>query len=315
MLVVATPVDAQQSDASETDSAPISMRLDATDNPWIYQFHVESHAEQEVAIDRRLLEFSVQPEDSRRRFRCRHPDQPRRGETRSMTPGQIYSEWLDLREYCSGNALTALRRHNATINTRFGYSRGGRSRFVARREGRRPTLRIDGPSLAWENTPQEPTDAPIRLSVSDQRSRGQVRFITTIRAGVSERPIVYLRDDLLRFVVRTPSGQEVHCVRPRQEIYPIRERFRRLGRRMRRNVLAANHYCPADTFDEPGVYEVTPILTLPYGAEGFPFEALTGRFRGSPGVIHVRSRRYHRQPIEDTSTLKGAPERRGSRRQ
>lgn len=276
---------------------PVSIRLEPTNNPWIYRFHVDSHAAQEVLIDRRMLEFSVQPEGSRRRFVCRHPDRPRRGQTRAMTAGETHSEWLDLRSYCGGRAMRALRRERATLATRFGYSRRGRGRFVARRDGERLLLRVDGPSLDWEHVAQTPTDAPIRLGVADFRGRGRVRFVTTIRAGVDARPIVYLRDDLLSFVIRTPSGDEIHCARPRQEIYPIRERFRRLGQRVRRNVLEARHYCPAGTFDTPGIYEVTPILTLPYGAHAFPFEALTGRFRGSPGVIHVRSRRYREQPL------------------
>ena len=39
--------------------------------PWVYELAITNHEAQRVAVDRRLLEFTVRPEGSRRTFVCR----------------------------------------------------------------------------------------------------------------------------------------------------------------------------------------------------------------------------------------------------
>lgn len=285
-LAVSAPVEA--------DDARISVQLrpEAEHAPWIYRLSVTSHEDQEVAYDRRLLRLEVRVEGVRRPLKCAHPDAPNRSpQSKAMSRGETHHEWIDLRMYCWGRGLEALQAGDARITTRFGFKRGGRGRFVARRQGeRRPLRDVAGPELTWSHSSQDGTPGPIRLGLADQSTRRSVRFRPTLRAGEG-RPRVYLRDDQYSFEVEGPNGH-VTCQRPRLPIVPIRDRFRRLSSRRIRANLDADYYCPEDTFDEPGVYTVTPVLNLPHSGESLGVEALTGVYVGSPAIIRVRTRRY-----------------------
>jgi len=128
----------------------------------------------------------------------------------------------------------------------------------------------------------------LRLSSADVRTAGQLRFHLTVRAGEGERPRIYLRNDLARFRVRGPLG-EVECAVPRQPIVPIIDFYQRLGGRRGASVrIDAERYCPEDTFAAAGIYEVTPVVDLPYGGERYGFEAVTGTFEGRMAPIRIR---------------------------
>ncbi|MFK8001854.1 MAG: hypothetical protein AB8H86_19825 [Polyangiales bacterium] len=285
-LVVSAPAAADDARVS------VQLRPEADHAPWIYRLSVTSHEDQEVAYDRRLLRLEVHVEGVRRPLKCAHPDAPNRSpQSATMSRGETHHEWIDLRMYCWGRGLQALQNGNARITTRFGFKRRGRNRFVARREGeRRPLNDIAGPEVTWTHSNPAGTPGPIRLGLADQSTRRSVRFRPTLRAGEG-RPRVYLRDDQYRFEVEGPNGL-VTCERARLPIVPIRDRFRRLSSRRIRANLDADYYCPEDTFDEPGVYTVTPVLNLPHSGESLGVEALTGVYEGSPGIIRVRTRRY-----------------------
>lgn len=284
------------------DDARISVQLRpvAEHAPWVYRMSVTSHDDQEVAYDRRLLRFEVHAEGVRRPHKCTHPDAPNRSpESTTMSRGETHHEWIDIRMYCWGRGLQALQSGNARITSRFGFKRRGRGRFVARRDGeRRPLHDIAGPELTWTHASAESTPGPIRLGLANQSTRGSVRFRPSLRAGEG-RHRVYLRDDQYSFEVDGPNGH-VSCERPRLPIVPIRDRFRRLRSRRIRANLDADYYCPEGTFDDPGIYSVTPVLNLPHSGETLGIEALTGVYEGSPGIIRVRTRRYVRH---DPDTL------------
>jgi hypothetical protein len=74
---------------------------------------------------------------------------------------------------------------------------------------------------------------------------------------------------------------------------PIRELYSTIGVKSRASigVLLAT-MCPADTFDEPGVYRVTPVLdTTNASARSIGLKSWDGEATGSPMLLRVRSAR------------------------
>lgn len=287
---------------AQVDAPPVRVELLPFDaaGPYKRRIRITSLRDQEVAVDRRLLDITVKPEGSRRRYRCRHPDAPRRGRTETMASGTTHEEWLDLRMYCWGRALDALVAGPATLEVRYGYASRGRGRFVAQVEGeRRPMHRIELDPLAWTPPPQpgETVTPSVTLTLRPVSRRGAPTLRPSVRTSDPSARI-YVRDDHFRFDVVGPVGR-VHCERERQPINPIVDFFRRLRGRAYTDSLAADYFCPEDTFEVPGVYEITPTIELPYSGSEYGFEAVTGVFEGTPGVVRVRSTRYVVQAPED----------------
>ncbi len=273
--------------------------------PFVRRLRLRSNRSQEVVRDRRLLVLTVRPLEGRRRYRCVHPLAPRRaaGErVASMAAGETYDEWVDLRMYCWGAALTALRQ-GAVVEVSYGFRSRGRHRWVAREQDeRRPPHRITGAQLRWSATDQLENDASVNVRLAPTTSRGW----PTLRVRVTGRGRVYLRDDLWSFVVTGPLGR-VECVAARQPVVPIIDFFVRLGRRPRRATLDASYYCPEGTFGVEGVYEVTPRLELVYDGEAYDIEAVTGTFEGPAAPLRVLrpGAPYVEQRVEDL----GSPNR------
>ena len=150
LVVPAALVHAALADAALADeAAPVSLELspwaafDGVERPYRFVVELRPHGADpvEVVADRRLLSFEVRPNDSRRRYRCRHPDAQRRApESRvvTLTPGGAddgsWREWIDLRMYCTGRALRALN-GGAELHVDYGWRRRTRRRWVARAPG------------------------------------------------------------------------------------------------------------------------------------------------------------------------------------
>ncbi len=265
----------------------------------------------EVVADRRLLRFEVHPEGSRRRYRCAHPDAPRRvpdGRVTRIGAGTdqpLWREWIDLRSYCWGRALRALDQ-GARVEVSYGFARRGRDRWVARTASGESTARtLDGPelSIAAAPEPPEPT-GPIRVELApvDVAGGSAVSFRVAIYSNEGTQR-VYLRDDLFRFVVDGPMGRVV-CEVPRQPVVPIVDFYQSIrGRIGARTSIGADRWCPAGTFDVAGVYDVTPVVDLVYGGERYDIDAVTGRFEGRPVPIRIRrgSHGYVEQVTEGLS--------------
>jgi len=287
------------------DDAPVAVSLTPLPEhgPYKYKLTVTARADREVVTDRRLLQLTFRPEvEGRRRsprLRCRHPDQPRRVErSRPMGAGETYEEWVDLRMYCWGRALRALRQAPGTLEVGYGFRRRGRHRWVARAEGeRRPPRGVEGEPISW-TPPEAPEDpeAPVRVGMRPTSSRGTPVLRPTIRAAEG-RPKVYLRDDLWSFTVHGPLGT-VACEPRRQVIAPIVDFFSTLRSRPRTQRFAAEYYCPEDTFAVPGVYEVVPRIELIYDADRFDFDAVTGTFEGPPAPVRRTRGAYVEQTLE-----------------
>ena len=250
----------------------------------------------EVVADRRLLRFEVRPEGSRRRYRCSHPDAPRRvPEERVKRLGagsdqRTWREWIDIRMYCWGRALRAID-GGARVEVSYGFPRRGRGRWVARRATSEDEIRIvEGPELTFAAKPEPPPrEGPVRIELSprDVRSGSALSFSVAIRANEGSQR-VYVRDDLFSFAVDGPLGR-VTCSVDRETIVPIIDFYRRLrGRGAARTSIAASRWCPEGTFDVAGVYDVSPVVDLVYDGERYGIEVVTGRFEGAPVPMRVR---------------------------
>jgi hypothetical protein len=295
--------------AAAQDEPLVSIELsrwqshDGVERP--YRFIVEMRASEpaEVVADRRLLYFEARV--GRQRHRCRHPAAPARvspGRVRMLRPDQdeeeaLWREWIDLRMYCSGRALRALE-GGAPLDVRYGWTRRGPSRWVARRPGtpsRTWISRLDAPAV--DILPVEPTptrqmgtteESPLEVALAPATARTEagLRFRVSVASRYGTHR-VYVRPDAWVFRVSGPLGT-VSC---RPELgggVPPPELFRRVTPRAPwRATLEASFFCPAGTFQLPGVYEVTPRVRLRQSGEEWGFSAITGTFQGPPAPVRV----------------------------
>ena len=122
----------------------------------------------------------------------------------------------------------------------------------------------------------------------------EVAAVVTI-ANQTDKPVSLLfRPEVLRFGVSGPAGS-VACGSQRVVSAPIRELYSTIaikGRASAQVLISA--VCPADTFDGPGLYRVTPVLDTS-GASGraIGLKTFDGTIRGSsPMLLRVRSPRH-----------------------
>lgn len=311
---------------AQADAPNVSLTLepwsayDGVDRPYRYivSMRVEGEGPLEVVADRRLLSFEVRPtEGRRRRVRCRHPQAPRAASRARRLDGETreWREWIDLRMYCWGRALSALER-GAQVEVRYGWRRASRNRWIARRPDTRRTREWVGgarpdaftfPARSEEagqttrlpmrsdrveegRESDEPEASPIALSLSPRSSRrgSGISFRVSVRA-VEGTERVYVRPDAFTFTVRGPTGEH-RCRLPRGGGNPPPDLFSRIGtRRGATQLLDASQFCPDETFERPGVYEVVPKLRLPHSGAEWELDAVTGRFSGPPVAMRVTS--------------------------
>lgn len=260
----------------------------------------------ELVADRRLLRLEVLPEGERRPWRCEHPDRPRRAPAdrmRRLQPGEIWSEWLDLRELCWGRSLEALRR-GGVLTITFGPRERGRGRFAALRgsEERReigPITQIQ--PLIPE--PAEPDDAaPVRVILSPTDALTGRSFTLRVavlgRAGATRR--AYVRPDRIRFEGVGPEGP-ISCAIRRGGGAPQPDLFQRLtARGGPRFALDGAMYCRDALRASAGIYELVPIVRLEEDGAAYRLDAITGEFRGAPALVRIRrgDRGYVEHPVE-----------------
>ncbi|MDB4935050.1 MAG: hypothetical protein JWP87_2022 [Labilithrix sp.] len=132
-------------------------------------------------------------------------------------------------------------------------------------------------------------------------SKGAEISTTVTVANDGDKPVVLLfRPETLRFTVNGPAGS-VACGTTRAVGSPIRELYSTLGVRARTSVaLLITAVCPSDTFDEPGIYRVTPMLdTSGASARSIGLKTWDGTVTGrTPMLLRVRSAR--RAPTSTT---------------
>lgn len=281
--------------ARRTDApvASLSVTQDSQD-PHRLVVRVDALGDIEFANDRRWLTAELR--DARgRRVTCTRRDRPR-GNTRTTTlrSGAHWAEWMDVRELCWGRALTTLEQGGEVVWT-FTSGRAGRT-WVARTDA---TYFRSLPSVttSWRAVPSVPAAtaraALVELAPTDARTASSATFRLRVRSSAPER--AFVRREYVSFEVRSPSGHSFHCAIEPFIGRPLPDFFSHLSeRRAVLMSLSGHDYCGA--FREPGVYEVTPIITLTEDGEAWGWHALTGTFRGAPAALRVASPTYVEQP-------------------
>ncbi|MBX3186783.1 MAG: hypothetical protein KF819_07195 [Labilithrix sp.] len=136
------------------------------------------------------------------------------------------------------------------------------------------TLTEDVPrsGSAAARTPGEEHEAPSPLTVTaadalDVSRGGEISTTLTVTNDGDRAIVTLLRADMFRFAVAGPAGS-VACGAARQVASPIRELYATLAPKARTSIsVLVSAACAAATFDEPGVYRITPILDTT-GASG-----------------------------------------------
>jgi hypothetical protein len=126
--------------------------------------------------------------------------------------------------------------------------------------------------------------------------------LTVVNDG-DKAAVFLLRAEMFRFTVAGPAGS-VACGTTRAVDAPIRELYSTLAPKGRASIgVLVNALCPTDTFDEPGIYRVTPTLdTSEASGRAIGLKTWDGEARGrSPLLLRVRSSRRPR-----TSTTRPA---------
>ena len=315
-LVLAFAAPAAADDTVTIGLEPWSA-FDGEDRPYRYIVTVRATEATELVADRRLLSFELRVEGSRRRHRCRHPRAPRRPSDeriRTLAAGDTWREWIDLRMYCWGRALTALE-GGAEVTPRYGFRRRSRRQWVARApesEWRSwtgglepepftfPGTGGDGESSSGDGEGEGEDEIPLRVEVgsSSVRSGASVRFRASLHA--TEGSVrVFLRPTDFHFSVRPPEGGSIECELVGSRGTPAPDLYRRLsGRRAWRELLDASQFCPDETFDAPGVYEITPHVRLIHDGADYELDAPTGDLSGAPTPLRVTSGAYEEQVPE-----------------
>ena len=128
----------------------------------------------------------------------------------------------------------------------------------------------------------------------------EISSTVTVSNEGDKAAVLLFRPDMLRFNVAGPAGS-VACGTTRAVDAPIRELYSTIGAKARASLgVLVTAVCPADTFDEPGVYRVTAVLDTS-AASGRPIGLKTwdGEVQArSPMLLRVRTPR--RTPTSTT---------------
>jgi hypothetical protein len=157
-------------------------------------------------------------------------------------------------------------------------------------DANRPSTGASTSTSASTNGSAVAVTVPEALDVA----KGNEISATVSIANEGDKPLVLLfRPETLRFSVAGPAGS-IACSSVRSVGSPIRELYSTLGVKGKASLtVLLTAICPADTFDEAGVYRVTPVLDTS-SASGRPIglktwdDVATGR---TPLLLRVRSQR------------------------
>lgn len=296
--------------------SPLPEGGDVPPEPFRRVLTLRATSSADVVADRRLLRLEVRAPGARRALQCEHPDRPRRAprdRVVHLEAGQAHEEWIDLREYCWGRALDALRAGDAEITAHYGPRRPRRGDFVARTAGEPAVLHAALAPIALSfpaaPAPGEPEGGPpVRVLLSDRDARSGRAITLSVRVRArGEGFRAYARPDRFRFLVHGPEGDFVCAVRPGGGAIPP-DLFRRVTARSGPAfALDASYYCPDDAFRAAGVYEVVPELELHESGARWGWDTPTGTFRGAPALVRVRrdARGYVERPVREERAARG----------
>lgn len=126
-----------------------------------------------------------------------------------------------------------------------------------------PPASAAGASPPSESESPEAKKPPLSLTATEATdvARGVDVPLTVTAANESDRAVTtFFRSSTLAFTVNGPAGS-VSCGSPRSTAEPFRELFTTIGVKGKASqTLLISAFCPAGTFDEPGIYRVLPRL-------------------------------------------------------
>ncbi len=262
--------------------------------------------------------------------RCALPDdaRPINDEGRDLVvPGKrSWSTTIDPLFYCFGprerRALVA----GATVKAQFGWPAPAAKTAVAKKKPLAPAPPFAAapvgaavgkvaPAKALESAPFSLTDAVasavpaapvppasspgrallvVSMPESRDTSRGvEIETTVTVSNEGDQAAILLWRPETVRFTVSGPLGSST-CGTTAIVASPIRELYSTLGVKGRTSMsLLVTAKCPADTFDEPGVFRVTGILdTSQASARPIGLKTWDGEIAAkAPMLLRVRSQR------------------------
>ena len=253
-----------------------------------------------VMADARLVSLDVKPAGAKKAVHCALPADmhPEHTDERAlvMPPQRAYVESFDPRLYCFGTAAAALA-PGATVTAHLGWPAPARGRkatapfeveplpgvvpeVAAARELVAPPWTIaatagDAPATRAGPSP-EPTGAPapavpeedgaasLELASdahADAGLPGELSVTVTLKNRGARAITTLVRVETLSFEVIPPEGGAVRCGSPRAVDSPIRELYVTLPPRgTTQTSVLLSQLCPDRTFDQPGLYLVTPTL-------------------------------------------------------
>ena len=163
-----------------------------------------------------------------------------------------------------------------------------------------PFSLTDAVASAVPAAPVPPASSPGRallvVSMPESRdtSRGvEIETTVTVSNEGDQAAILLWRPETVRFTVSGPLGSST-CGTTAIVASPIRELYSTLGVKGRTSMsLLVTAKCPADTFDEPGVFRVTGILdTSQASARPIGLKTWDGEIAAkAPMLLRVRSQR------------------------
>jgi hypothetical protein len=249
----------------------------------------------ELVADARLLRFEVElpaaapdPKGKARKpttFECALPASMRKEErTLVLPPAGRYVETFDLRLHCLDRIAQLVA--GAKLTPRLGWPapKVGKPRppFVARATDpgapdlasakeigggpfvlAAPLIGAPPANGMWTPSKDDAIEATPGASISSASSDGAQ--VSIVLRNVSDGPrAIYARPQLIEARVVDPDGRTVDCTGRLLTPNPVADFVTRLpanGRWLGGNALAP--LCPPGTFDQPGLYLVTPIAQLP----------------------------------------------------
>lgn len=258
---------------------------------------IEAREPIELSADRRWLRAEVRGARGRP-IVCAAPVRPRAGSRAVvLEPGARWSEWLDVRELCWGRALAAI---ETATEVRWSFDAGrGRGAWVVRAGGR-PVRSLSSRPTRWRGSgaaTSEDGSAPLRVELAPTEVAPGGRPVLRVRVVGQASARAFVRHESLSFRVRAPSGRQLDCSLPAFSGRPLPDFFARIlpGRAL---VFALDGAAYCGALAEPGIYEVTPVLTLRERGDAWRLDAITGTFVGAPTPLRVRSATYVEQPVE-----------------
>lgn len=306
--------------APELPVAPVTLKVAPQGATW--KLTIENGGELPVRIpaDARLFSFELTPAatDGAVKTRkpavvkCTLPDDARpsndEGSELVIPPARSWSATIDPLFYCFGGraALAA----GTTVKARFGFAgKPAAAPFAVNPVGAAvgklapaktveaaPFTLGDAPAPAAAASASDDASEAVTLTVpetSDAARGFELGTVVSLR-NTGERAITLLyRPELVQLRVSGPSG-DVACGHRKDVASPIRELFSTVAPKGRLDLgVLITAVCPAGTFDEPGVYRITPRLDTS-GASGAPLGIRSWdgvATAKTPMLLRVRNRR------------------------